>query len=168
MADEPETALGEMLAARRLTLAVAESCTGGLLGQRITSVSGSSRYFLGGIISYSNSAKIQQLGVDPVTLECKGAVSVETASQMARGACKMFGADLGVSITGIAGPEGGSVEKPVGLVFVGASHGDRCEVGEYHFDGGREEIRMQASQAALELISRYLLSGKARFSYLPT
>jgi nicotinamide-nucleotide amidase len=159
MADDVEAALGEMLAARQLTLAVAESCTGGLLGQRITSVGGSSGYFLGGIISYSDSAKIQQLGVKPETLERDGAVSAEAARQMARGVCRVFGAHLGISITGIAGPEGGSVEKPVGLVFVCVSFGDECDVKEFRFGGGREDIRQQAGEAALELATRYLLTS---------
>lgn len=157
MVGEPASALGEILVEKQFTLAIAESCTGGLLGHQVTSVSGSSGYFLGGIISYSNATKVRHLGVDPSTLRCDGAVSAQTAGQMAQGVCRVFGSDLGISITGISGPEGGTLEKPIGLVFIGASCDTKCEVEEYHFDGGREAIRQQASEAALELAIRYLL-----------
>jgi nicotinamide-nucleotide amidase len=147
-----ESALGERLKKRGLTLAVAESCTGGLMGSRITSVPGSSAYFLGGVLSYANSAKIRLLGVPAKIISNRGAVSEECASAMARGARRALGADLGVSITGVAGPDGGTKAKPVGLVFISVSGPGRAEsVKRLEINGPRDAVRSRAVTAALRL-----------------
>jgi nicotinamide-nucleotide amidase len=157
--DEPlESAVLSLLAARGLTLAVAESCTGGMLAGRITDVPGSSRAFVGGAITYSNALKSLLLGVDPGLLEAHGAVSAEVAEAMARGARERFGADMALSITGIAGPEGGSAEKPVGLVYIGLAHVTGVEVTRNQFIGRRQEVRYRATQAALTLLRDHLLA----------
>jgi nicotinamide-nucleotide amidase len=118
MAESIEVAVGKMLADKKLTLALAESCTGGLVGHRLTDVPGSSDYFLGGIVAYSYEAKEKLLGVHHDTLYDHGAVSPETAIEMARGARRVLGADIGLSVTGIAGPGGGLPDKTVGLVYI--------------------------------------------------
>jgi len=151
-----ETGIGKLLAARKLTLAVAESCTGGLLGHRITSVSGSSRYFLGGSIAYSNKIKISHLGVKKLVLTRCGAVSCDVAGQMAIGVRKRMDSDIGISITGIAGPDGGSKKKPVGLVFIAVAYGKACLVRRFMFKGNRLAIKTAASQAALRMLSDFL------------
>ena len=151
-----EQALGLRLESMRLTIGLAESCTGGLVGERITSVPGSSRYFRGGVVAYDNSVKTSLLGVSAETLEHHGAVSIECAKEMAEGARKVLDCDLGLSITGIAGPEGGTPEKPVGTVFVWIS-GPLGDLGKrYSFWGGRQDVRWRASQEALALAWRYL------------
>ncbi len=134
------------------TLAVAESCTGGLIGQRITGIGGSSRVFVGGVIAYANHVKTDLLGVSAGVLETVGAVSPETAEAMALGARDALSADLAVSVTGIAGPEGGSADRPVGLVYIGLADGTRCIVERFVFEGDRGQIRWAASTAALEMI----------------
>ncbi len=139
------------------TLAVAESCTGGLLSQRLTSISGSSRSFLGGAVVYSNELKIDFCGVPPRLLETYGAVSADVAEVMARGIRQRAGASMGVGITGIAGPGGGTEEKPVGLVYIAVSYGSKTESMECHFRGDRNRIRLWASQQALDLIRRRLM-----------
>ncbi len=139
------------------TLAVAESCTGGLLAQRITSISGSSRSFLGGAIVYSNDLKTAFTGVPPSLIQTHGAVSAQVAESMARGIRENTGATLGVAITGIAGPLGGTDEKPVGLVYVALSDAKRTFSEECHFRGDRENIRLWASQKALDLVRRRLM-----------
>jgi competence/damage-inducible protein CinA-like protein len=146
-----------LLLERRLTVAVAESCTGGLLAARLTSVPGASAFLDRGYVTYSNRSKVELLGVDPGLLSSAGAVSAETAAAMAAGARRAAGADIGVAITGIAGPDGGTPDKPVGLVFIASegSAGDR--VRRIHFPGVRERVRFQASQAALEMLRRGLL-----------
>ena len=147
-----EAALGARLRKRGLTLAVAESCTGGLLGGRLTSVPGSSAYFLGGVISYADSVKIRRLGVAPSLLAEHGAVSAECAAALARGARRALGADVGVSITGVAGPGGGTKTKPVGLVFVAVSGPRRAQaVKRLEINGPREAVRSRAVSAALRL-----------------
>ena len=147
-----ESALGARLKKRGLTLAVAESCTGGLMGSRITSVPGSSAYFLGGVMSYANSAKTRLLGVPAKILSKHGAVSPECAAAMARGARRALGADLGVAITGVAGPGGGTKEKPVGLVFVAVSGPGRAEtIRRFEINGPRDAVRSRATTAALRL-----------------
>src|SRR5512137_1579591 len=115
------TEVGDLLMVRGLSLATAESCTGGRLGDKITDVPGSSDYFMGGVVSYSNHAKVDLLGVDPKLIDSKGAVSEEVAIEMADGARERFHTDIGVGITGIAGPSGGSAMKPVGLVYIAVS-----------------------------------------------
>ena len=134
------------------TIAISESCTGGLVGSRITDVPGSSRVFMGGVIAYSNNIKSKLLGVTKDTLESKGAVSKETASEMAVLTLKKFKVDYAVSITGIAGPDGGSKSKPVGLVYVGIASEKDIHVKKYQFSGGRDAIKLRTSQAALNMI----------------
>jgi len=139
------------------TLAVAESCTGGLLAQRITSISGSSRSFLGGAVVYSNELKTDFAGVPPQLIEAHGAVSAEVAEAMAQGIRRRVGATMGVGITGIAGPGGGSQGKPVGLVYIAVSYGSKTESLECNFRGDRERVRQWASQQALDLVRRRLM-----------
>ena len=136
------------------TLAVAESCTGGLLAQRITSVPGSSEYFAGGYITYSDGAKTAWLGVDAATIEKRGAVSRETAAEMARAVRQKAGASVGVSITGVAGPTGATEETPVGTVFVGIADDASVEVKQLHLGGNRHRVRVLAAQTALDLLRR--------------
>ncbi len=147
-----ENLLSQIAAAlleRKQTIATAESCTGGLVGAALTSRPGSSAWYLGGIIAYSNSLKIRLLGVPPDILDAHGAVSLETARAMAEGARRQTGADFAVSITGIAGPDGGTREKPVGLVYmaVAAPHG--TATFKHHFSGSRTDIRAAAAEASL-------------------
>jgi PncC family amidohydrolase len=144
--------IGEMLRSRRETLAVAESCTGGKVGDMITDVPGSSEYFLGGVISYSNEAKVNLLGVSKATLKAKGAVSEEVAIQMARGVRKRMGATYGIGVTGVAGPTGGSKAKPVGLVYiaVASSNGEVCERNV--FKGPRTMVKRAAAKRSLEML----------------
>jgi nicotinamide-nucleotide amidase len=144
-----EEAIGERLSKKGLTLASAESCTGGRFSARITSVPGASKYFLEGAVTYSNHAKIKRLGVDPQTLLKYGAVSAETAWEMAEGICKTSGADIGVSITGIAGPGGGTAEKPVGLVHIGMLVGGAVETKKFEFGLDRNMNQERAVKEAL-------------------
>lgn len=148
LADE----IGVMLRSRSETLAVAESCTGGGLGDTITEVAGSSDYFLGGVISYSNQAKVDLLGVSERVLEDEGAVSEKVAIQMAEGVMKRFKSTHGIGITGIAGPSGATRKKPVGLVYIAVSSKNRTVCKEYHFNGSRSEVKDQATTAALEML----------------
>jgi len=140
-----------------LTLALAESCTGGMIAQRITAVAGSSAYFLEGAVTYSNPAKIRQLGVDPQLLEEKGAVSSECASAMAKGIRVRSGSDLGLAVTGIAGPEGGSDDKPVGTVYISLAAPDGCWTKRFQFNGNRDEVRTITAWTALDWLRRYML-----------
>lgn len=142
-------------ASRRL--AVGESCTGGMLATRITSVSGASEIFLGGVIAYDNAVKVEQLGVDPQLLERRGAVSEEVARAMAAGARAALRADIGIGITGLAGPGGGTPEKPVGLVWIAVDLDGEVLVHGGRFSGDRAEIRFRATQAALNMLRRALL-----------
>ena len=142
----------------KLKLAVAESCTGGMLGERITTIPGSSDVFLGGVIAYDNDVKKKLLGVRTEDLERHGAVSEEVALQMASGVRERTGADVGVSVTGIAGPGGGTAEKPVGLVWI-AINGSGTKARRFHVGGDRTEIRQRAAQAALEMVRRTLAKG---------
>lgn len=151
--------IGAALAERGLTLAVAESFTAGALGSAITSVPGSSRYFLGGVIAYGNRSKQDLLGVDASTLERVGAVSPEVAEQMANGARARFGADLALSTTGVAGPDGGSAEKPVGLCYLGIASADGTRSVRYVLGGTRAEITARATAYALDLLRRHLQGG---------
>ena len=148
----------ELLRSRKLSLAVAESCTGGMLGERITAIPGSSDVFLGGVIAYHNDLKRTMLGVTAETLEEFGAVSEEVALQMASGIRGSLGAAIGVSITGIAGPGGGTPEKPVGLVWI-AVHAEQAKARRFHLIGDRAEIRQRAAQAALEMVRRAVTNG---------
>jgi PncC family amidohydrolase len=151
--------VGRLLAERGLTLALAESCTGGLVGSLITDVPGSSDYFLGSAVTYAYSAKIAVLGVRPETLGQYGAVSAETAAEMAQGARQLFGADIAVSVTGIAGPGGALPGKPVGLVHIHLAAPD-AEIGESHiWDSDRAGNKQLSALAVLDLIIRYLISS---------
>ena len=152
-----EQIVGYYLQMRNATLAVAESCTGGLIGERITSVSGSSRYFAGGAIVYSNELKTKFADVPKALLTAHGAVSREVATAMAEGIRKRCHAGWGLAVTGVAGPTGGSEEKPVGLVFHALSNGDSTEVVERKFPGDRERVRWWASQQALDMVRRKLM-----------
>ncbi len=152
-----EEVVGQMLRERGKKIALAESCTGGLISKRMTDISGSSNYFEGALVCYSNDWKEKLLGVSSKTLAEHGAVSEETAREMAENVRKRAGTGLGLSVTGIAGPTGGTTEKPVGLVFMALSNGDRTFVKKYNFRGDREWIRYRASQAALNMVREYLL-----------
>ena len=135
---------------RGLTVALAESCTGGLVAAAITDVAGSSGYFLGGVVAYANRAKEGLLGVPAPALAAHGAVSAQVAKAMAQGTRSRFGADIAAAITGIAGPDGGSAEKPVGLVYVGLARDGAVEVRRLQLAGDRPAIREGAARAALE------------------
>jgi nicotinamide-nucleotide amidase len=147
-----EDAVGRLLIERGLTLATAESCTGGLLGNRITNVAGSSEYYLGGIVSYSDAAKMNLLGVSQETLKEFGAVSEETAQEMAAGARRVLQSDVGVSITGIAGPTGGTEDKPVGLVYIAVDVAGDVAVRKFVFSEDRRYNKELSAQAALNLV----------------
>jgi nicotinamide-nucleotide amidase len=152
-----EQIVGYYLMMREMTLAVAESCTGGLVSQRLTSVPGSSNYFLCGVTCYSNPSKIDLAGIPPLLLEMNGAVSAEVAKGLAEGIRLRTGAAIGLGITGIAGPSGGSVQKPVGLVHLALSLNGLTEHQEHRFGGDRDRIRLWASQAALDMVRRKLI-----------
>jgi nicotinamide-nucleotide amidase len=152
-----EQIVGYYLLMRQMTLAVAESCTGGLVSQRITAVPGSSHYFLCGITCYSNRSKQDLANIPPLVIEMNGAVSEEVAKGLAEGIRRKTNATLGLGITGIAGPSGGSLEKPVGLVHIALSMESSLDHREFRFAGDRERIRLFASQAALDMIRRKLI-----------
>jgi len=146
----------EVLKARAISIATAESCTGGLLGKSITDVSGSSAVYPGGVISYCNRIKHEILGVDQELLDTLGPVSEPVARQMAEGVRRVIGADYGVGVTGIAGPNSDETGRPVGLVYIGASDGETTLVREFHFDGDRTAVRAQAAEAAADLVLKLL------------
>ncbi len=156
---ELEEAVVEQLRAAGKTLAIAESCTGGLAGHRITNVPGSSAIFLGGVVAYANESKIRDLGVPAAAIEQFGAVSPETARAMAEGVRARFGADIGLGITGIAGPGGGSPEKPVGTVVIAIVSGDLARVREFRFNGPRAIVKEMSATAALDQVRRALAEG---------
>lgn len=143
--------LVQELKERELSVATAESCTGGLLGKCITDISGSSAVYPGGVISYCNRVKHEVLGVEQALLDRLGPVSMAVAQQMAAGVRRTVGADVGVGITGIAGPNSDETGRPVGLVYIGVSDGRTDIVREYRFDGDRNAVRTQAAEAAAEL-----------------
>ncbi len=151
-----EEVVGNTLKKCRVTLATAESCTGGLLGHRITQVSGSSEYYLGGVVSYNEDAKINLLDVTQETLTKFGAVSEETVKEMALGVRKLFSSDLGISISGIAGPTGGTEEKPVGLVYIGLSSVKDLIVKKFNFFRDRDSNKQISTQVALNMLRLYL------------
>jgi PncC family amidohydrolase len=148
----PEKAVGDLLKKRGLTLAVAESCTGGLLSSMITDVPGSSGYFTGSVVAYDNEVKKKTLGVKSATLREYGAVSVAAADEMASGVRKKLKTDIGIAVTGIAGPGGGTIRKPVGTVFIGVSVKDSVFVKKFLFKGERKKIKKLSSTAALEMV----------------
>lgn len=153
-------AVGKLLQQHHLTLAVAESCTGGLLAARITDIPGSSAYFEGGVVAYSYEAKKRILGVSATTLEAHGAVSAETAIAMAEGMRRLLGVDLAIAITGIAGPTGATPQKPVGLTYIALAWAQGAECRKYVWTGNRWENREQSVRAALELLQEYLETAK--------
>ncbi len=142
-----------------MSLALAESCTGGLISHRLTNVPGSSGYYLGGVTAYANEAKVRFLGLDPQILEREGAVSRVAVLEMARGARRALGADLAISVSGIAGPGGGTPEKPVGLIWIGLSSVEGDWAWEYRFHGNRLENKERAAEAALQCLLKYLEGG---------
>ena len=152
-----EQRVGQLLSERHRTLALAESCTGGLISHRITGIAGSSAYYLGGVTSYANDVKVKLLGVTPATLEKYGAVSQETALEMSHGIRERIGADFGLSVTGIAGPGGGTPEKPVGTVWISIAQAKNHEAKLFQFHGDRERIILGTSQAALNWLRLALL-----------
>lgn len=146
-----ERCIKDLYVKKGLTLAVAESCTGGLISSRLTDVPGSSDYFVGGIVSYANSAKVKLLGIQASVIKKHGAVSGQTARRMAQGARRRFAADVGIAVTGIAGPGGGTKEKPVGLVYMAAASGERVTSKKCFFSGSRPEIKKRSADAVLRL-----------------
>jgi PncC family amidohydrolase len=142
--------LAELLISKNMTLATAESCTGGLVGDLITDIPGSSAYYLGGVISYSNESKKGLLGVKQQTLDKYGAVSEQTAREMAEGVRKKFQSDVSVSITGMAGPEGGSESKPVGLTYIAVSSEKTTIAHTYFWKGDRKENKIYSAEAAIK------------------
>jgi PncC family amidohydrolase len=151
-----EKRVGEALRERNIKLAVTESCTGGLISHRITNIPGSSDYFDRGVVVYSNSAKIQLLGVPKLIIDSFGAVSYETAKAMAEGIRKSSRAELGLAVTGIAGPGGGTPNKPVGLVYIGLASSKPTVIREFRFEGSRNEIKVKTSDMALKMVLEFL------------
>ena len=158
--DSLEEVVGALLRAKGVTVACAESCTGGLVGHRLTDVPGSSGYFLESAVVYSNSAKTRRLGVPAALIERHGAVSSEIARAMALGIRKTSGADFGIAVTGVAGPDGGTARKPVGLVYIALAHARGATVVRSLFLGGRAEIKFQSSQKALDLLRKTLTRAR--------
>jgi PncC family amidohydrolase len=156
MREALEVIIGQLLNQQHLTLATAESCTGGLIGHRLTEVPGSSDYFRGGIIAYSNEIKERVLGVSHATLESYGAVSAETAIEMARGARRVLQTDLAVSVTGIAGPGGGTADKPIGLTYIALAAASYERVERFVWNADRSVNKWASSEAALQLVIDYL------------
>ena len=156
---ELEDVVGRLLIKNRKTIATAESCTGGLIGDRLTNISGSSLYYKGGIVAYSNSVKEKTIGVKKETLDSAGSVSEETALEMARGIRNKLNADIGLSTTGIAGPKGGTKEKPVGLVYIAISYDRGEKVYRFTFTPYRKTNKLMTSQAALNITRIHILNG---------
>jgi len=158
-----EDVVGKMLRDRGLIISVAESCTGGLIGNRLTNTPGSSSYFQGGVMVYSNEAKVELLNVSPETIEKYGAVSDQTVREMAEGVKKRMDTDMGLAVTGIAGPDGGSEDKPVGTVHIGLATENETFSGKYRFWGTRKQVKLNTSMMALDWIRRHLNGN----SFLP-
>src|SRR5262245_892441 len=156
--DTMEMVVGRLLLERKLRLATAESCTGGLLAKKITDVPGSSQWFERGFVTYSNASKVELLGVSGKDIELHGAVSGQVCLAMARGARQASSAEIGVGITGIAGPDGGTPQKPVGTVFIAVSMAEDDTVRPFRFLGGRSNVRERSAQTALDLVRRRVLS----------
>lgn len=156
----PEQQIGDLLQQRRLTLGVVESATGGLISHRITDVPGSSGYFKGSIISYSNELKVRLVGVSQTTIRRYGAVSHQVAEEMAAGGRKTLGVDICLADTGIAGPDGAVPGKPVGRFYLGLSHKSGTGCRQHDFSGDREQNKRLAAEAALAWLREYLLSLK--------
>lgn len=158
MSNSLEIQVGHLLHEQGLKLVLAESCTGGLLGSRITDVPGSSEYFLGGVVAYAYEVKADLLGVRWNTLNTNGAVSRETVLEMARGVRNLLKADIAISVSGIAGPGGGTPEKPVGTTWIGLVANDEERAEKFQFSGGREENKISSVDAALKMLLDYLQS----------
>ena len=152
-----ETVVSKILIKNKLTISIAESCTGGLVSSTFINYPGISSVFMEGCITYSNESKIKRLGVNPNTLDIYGAVSEETAIEMVEGIAKNFNTNVAISTTGIAGPDGGSIEKPVGLVYIGIYINGNTTVKKYIFNGNREEIRLKATENAINDLRLRLL-----------
>lgn len=148
-----------LLKEKNLIIAAAESCTGGLIAKLITDSGGASQFFEMGVVTYSNEAKQKLLGVSLETLEKHGAVSAETASEMAEGILRLSGADIAVSVTGIAGPSGGTLQKPVGLVYVGISGKYGTKVEKLNLSGTRDDIRSNTASKALQIAYQYIVQN---------
>jgi len=155
---EMEEVVGALLLQRKMTLSVAESCTGGMIGARITNIAGSSAYFERSVVVYSNAAKTELLGVPADLIERRGAVSRDVAKAMAQGIREHAKTDLGLAVTGIAGPSGGTPEKPVGLVYIALANDEGITVNENRFLGTRSQVRQRAAQMALDMVRRYLIA----------
>lgn len=155
-----EKAIGDHLRKNGWTLSIAESCTGGLINDRITDVPGSSDYYEGGMVTYSNDSKTKYLGVPSSDIKQYGAVSPQVAKKMAQGVRKAFGTTFGLSTTGVAGPTGGTEEKPVGLVFIGVSNGKKTWVIKLNLKGSRREIKEKATEKALQYFYEILVENK--------
>jgi nicotinamide-nucleotide amidase len=151
-----EKIIGDHLRKRKWTLSIAESCTGGLICDRITDVSGSSDYFEGGMVTYSNKSKTELLGVPEAYIKRFGAVSPQVARKMAQGVRKAFGTTFGLSTTGVAGPTGGTKEKPVGLVYIGLVDGKKASVRKENLKGSRREIKKKVAEQGLRFLYDYL------------
>lgn len=160
--EELEEVIGNLLRSKKKTLATAESCTGGLLSHRLTNIPGSSDYYLEGAVVYSNEAKIRQLSVPEEKITRYGAVSKEVAASMAKGIVQKSGADFGLAVTGIAGPGGGTSDKPVGLVFIGLAWHDGVSMTKNIFLGQRDIVKFQSSQKALDMLRHFLLSNRKK------
>jgi PncC family amidohydrolase len=155
-----EQEVGNLLRQKGLTLGVVESASGGLISHRITNVSGSSDYYKGSVTAYSNEVKIKVVGVREDTINQYGAVSPEVAKEMAKGGRRLLAADICLADTGIAGPTGATPEKPVGLFYIGLSHGTKTYIRKHNFHGDREQNKQSAAEAALGWLKEYLLSLK--------
>jgi PncC family amidohydrolase len=153
-----EQDIGNLLRQQGLTLGIVESATGGLVSHRITNIPGSSDYYKGSVTAYSNEAKIRVVGVSEATINQYGAVSPQVAEEMAEGGKKILAADICLADTGIAGPGGATPEKPVGLFYIGLSHGERTYSRKHNFQGDREQNKQSAAEAALSWLKEYLLS----------
>ena len=151
-----EKTIGDFLRKKGWTLSIAESCTGGLICDRITNVSGSSDYFMGGMVNYSNESKARHLGIPLEDIKKYGAVSPQVAKKMAQGVRKAFKANFGLSTTGVAGPTGGTKRSPIGRVFIGVAIGKRTWVRQHDFKGSRREIKRKAAERSLEFLYRIL------------
>ena len=160
-----EVRVGKLLTQHNQTLAVAESCTGGLITHRLTNVPGSSAYLIAAVIAYAYEAKVAALGVTWDTLNQHGAVSPETAIEMARGAREKFSATIGVAVTGIAGPGGGMPGKPVGLTYIALANANDVIVERYVWQGDRAQNKAQSADAVLNLLHRYLTNRNSNFQF---
>jgi PncC family amidohydrolase len=159
LSDSLEVEIGNLLRRRKSKIGLAESCTGGLVGHRITNVPGSSEYFAGGVVAYAYEAKVSMLGVAWDTLDTFGAVSRETVLAMARGARELLNVDIAVSISGIAGPGGGTPDKPVGTTWIGLAAPEGEWARKFIFNGDREQNKASSADAALQMLLDYLRGG---------